>query len=115
MGLTLAVDEERSAREQSNADAQLSSAQAVQARKLADARAREVDLARKEGLYVSARVGPVSNAELVGEGIPEWLIKNVPEISVERSGVNNLPHAMLLSYLNPTFQKFVGAWIDGSP
>lgn len=46
--LTQAVDEERSAREQSNADAQLSSAQAVQARKLADARAREVDLARKE-------------------------------------------------------------------
>ncbi|MEO8002767.1 MAG: OmpA family protein [Arenimonas sp.] len=46
--LSLAVEEERTAREQSTADAQLSSAQAIQARKLADARAREVELARKE-------------------------------------------------------------------
>ncbi len=52
--LTMAVDEERTAREQSNADAQLSSAQATQARKLADARAREVDLARKEADLASA-------------------------------------------------------------
>ena len=51
--LSQAVDDERTAREQSNADAQLSSAQAVQARKLADARAREVDLARKEAELAS--------------------------------------------------------------
>lgn len=51
--LSLAVEEERMAREQSNADAQLSSAQATQARKLADARAREVELARKEAELAS--------------------------------------------------------------
>ncbi len=51
--LSLAVEEERIAREQSNADAQLSNAQAVQARKLADARAREVELARKEAELAS--------------------------------------------------------------
>ena len=51
--LAQAVDDERTAREQSNADAQLSGAQAVQARKLADARAREVDLARKEAELAS--------------------------------------------------------------
>ncbi len=51
--LAQAVDDERTAREQSNADAQLSGAQAVQARKLADARAREVDLARKEAQLAS--------------------------------------------------------------
>lgn len=51
--LSQAVDDERTAREQSNADAQLSSAQAVQARKLADARAKEVDLARKEAELAS--------------------------------------------------------------
>jgi len=51
--LTQAVDEERTAREQSNADAQLSSAQAAQARKLADARAHEVELARKEAELAS--------------------------------------------------------------
>lgn len=51
--LTQAVDDERIAREQSNADAQLSNAQATQARKLADARAREVELARKEAQLAS--------------------------------------------------------------
>ena len=55
--LSQAVDDERTAREQSNADAQLSSAQAVQARKLADARGREVDLARKEAGRLAARRG----------------------------------------------------------
>jgi outer membrane protein OmpA-like peptidoglycan-associated protein len=51
--LSQAVVDERTAREQSTADAQLSSAQAVQARKLADARAREVELARKEAELAS--------------------------------------------------------------
>jgi len=51
--LSLAVEEERTAREQSTADAQLSNAQAAQARKLADARAREVELARKEAELAS--------------------------------------------------------------
>lgn len=51
--LSLAIEEERTAREQSDSDAQLSSAQAVQARKLADARAREVELAQKEAELAS--------------------------------------------------------------
>ena len=51
--LSLAVEQERSAREQSDSDAQLSSAQAAQARKLADSRAREAELARKEAELAS--------------------------------------------------------------
>lgn len=51
--LSQAVVDERAAREQSNVDAQLSNAQATQARKLADARAREVELARKEAELAS--------------------------------------------------------------
>ncbi|MGH8109055.1 MAG: OmpA family protein [Arenimonas sp.] len=51
--LSQAVEEERTAREQSNANAELSNAQAVQARKLADARARETELARKEAQLAS--------------------------------------------------------------
>lgn len=51
--LSQTVEAERLAREQSAADAQLSSAQAIQARKLADARAREVELARKEAELAS--------------------------------------------------------------
>lgn len=51
--LSVAIEEERTAREQSDSDAQLSSAQAAQARKLADARAREVELAQKEAELAS--------------------------------------------------------------
>ena len=69
-----------------------------------------IRLAQAEGLHVSARVGPVSNAELVGEGIPGWVLKKYPQVYVQRSGVNNLPHGILLSYLNPKFQELVGKW-----
>jgi outer membrane protein OmpA-like peptidoglycan-associated protein len=48
------VVEEREAREASTANAQLSGAQATQARRLADARAREAELARKEAELASA-------------------------------------------------------------
>ena len=61
--LSQAVDDERTAREQSNADAQLSNAQAVQARKLADARAKEVNLARKE-----AELASILASENVSDG-----------------------------------------------
>ncbi|MBI2118615.1 MAG: beta-galactosidase [Elusimicrobia bacterium] len=67
---------------------------------------------KKADLYFSARVGPVSNAELVNEGIPGWLLKDHPELYVQRSSVNNLPHALLLSYLNPKFLEYVGKWYD---
>jgi len=67
---------------------------------------------KKADLYFSARVGPVSNAELVNEGIPGWLLKDHPELYVQRSNVNNLPHALLLSYLNPKFLEVVEKWYD---
>ena len=51
--LSMAIEQERTARVQSDSDAQLSSAQATQARKLADARAREVELAQKEAELAS--------------------------------------------------------------
>ncbi len=69
--------------------------------------------AREEGLSVIPRIGPVSNAELVSEGIPPWLLKNYPDVSVQgRRDVGNLPHVTLISYLHPTFQKFVTRWYD---
>jgi len=64
------------------------------------------------GLYFLARVGPVSNAELVYEGLPHWLLKDHPEIYGEGKGLSDLPHVTLVSYLNPTFQKYVKRWYD---
>jgi len=51
--LSQAIEVERTAREQSDSDAQLSSAEAAQARKLAEARAKEVELAQKEAELAS--------------------------------------------------------------
>lgn len=66
----------------------------------------------KAGLKFIARVGPVSNGEMVNEGVPDWLMKRYPEIFVRGKEVINLPHVTLFSYLNDTFQKFVGKWYD---
>lgn len=69
--------------------------------------------AEAEGLYVMARVGPVSNAELVHEGVPDWLIHDHPEIFVTGTrDVGNLAHVTIISYLHPLFQEKVGIWFD---
>ena len=73
---------------------------------------RFLALVEKHGLKLLARVGPVSNAELVNEGIPQWLVEGRPEIFVRGREITNLPHTMLLAYLNPTFQDYVGRWYD---
>jgi beta-galactosidase len=65
------------------------------------------DLARRLGLSVVARVGPVSNAELVHEGLPAWLMKKYPDVNFAW-----FPNGTLLSYLHPVFQEKVGLWYD---
>jgi beta-galactosidase len=72
-----------------------------------------LDTAKSLGLFVSARVGPVSNAELVNEGIPGWLLSGYPDVFVTgRRNVGNLPHVTILSYLHPVFQEKVSRWYD---
>ena len=67
---------------------------------------------KKLGLYLISRVGPVSNAELVLEGLPKWLSEKHPEIYVKGKDLINLPHATLISYNNPTFLSYVRRWYD---
>jgi beta-galactosidase len=67
---------------------------------------------KDSGLYISVRIGPFSNAELKGEGIPLWLMDNYPEIYSVGAGIVNLPHTTLISYINPTFRKFIEKWYD---
>jgi beta-galactosidase len=66
----------------------------------------------KTGLYLIARVGPISNAELMLEGLPKWLPEKHPEIYVKGKDLINLPHATLVSYHNPTFLKYVKRWYE---
>ncbi len=67
---------------------------------------------KDSGLYLIVRIGPFSNAELKGEGIPLWLTKNYPEVYSKGEGIVNLPHIILISYINPTFRSFVRKWYD---
>ncbi|MFQ3675347.1 MAG: beta-galactosidase, partial [Endomicrobiia bacterium] len=62
------------------------------------------------GLYLISRVGPISNAELLLEGLPKWLSEKHPEIYVKGKDLINLPHATLVSYNNPTFLNYVKRW-----
>jgi beta-galactosidase len=67
---------------------------------------------KRAGLYLIARIGPVSNAELVLEGLPKWLSEKHPEIYVKGKDLINLPHATLISYNNPTFLSYVKRWYE---
>jgi len=69
-------------------------------------------LAKKYGLKVIARVGPVSNAELVNEGLPAWLVRNYPEIYAKGGGANYLPHVTIIAYENRTFRKYLKRWYE---
>jgi len=64
------------------------------------------------GLYLLPRIGPISNAELIHEGLPDWLVKSHPEVYTEGKGLSDLPHVTLVSYSNPTFQRYVEKWYE---
>lgn len=71
-----------------------------------------LDEVKNSGLYLSIRIGPFSNAELMGEGIPKWLTDNYPEVYTTGEGIENLPHEMLISYINPVYRKFIKKWYE---
>lgn len=71
-----------------------------------------IKLLQEFGLYFVPRVGPISNAELVYEGLPHWLLKDHPEIYTEGKGLSDLPHVTLVSYWNSTFKKYVKRWYN---
>jgi beta-galactosidase len=71
-----------------------------------------VELCGERGLYLSARVGPVCNGEMVHEGLPDWLIERYPETMLQLRPGEAIHHVGAPSYLNPTFQAQVHRWYD---
>jgi len=69
-----------------------------------------LELIKYLGLKVILRIGPVTNAELKNEGIPDWLIEKYPYIFHRGNGIENLPHTILLNYLDPVFLNFAKRW-----
>ncbi|MBN2406387.1 MAG: beta-galactosidase [Elusimicrobia bacterium] len=67
----------------------------------------------KHGLHLIARVGPVSNAEMVLEGLPVWLIEKYKNSFLKGKDLGNLPHVTLVAYNSPAFIKCVEKWYSG--
>ncbi len=65
-----------------------------------------IDLVNKHGLYFIARVGPYFNAELIYDGLPQWLVKSgkIKPLS------NEIPH--MFSYHDPVFLNYVKKWYE---
>lgn len=64
---------------------------------------RWFDAVADAGLLLIARIGPVSNAELILEGLPDWLMSKYPDVQLQnRRGV--------LAYRSPVFLDKVAKW-----
>lgn len=72
-------------------------------------------LAHKLGLMVILRPGPYQYSELKHDGLPEWLVKNYPELLAK--DINGTPfRSCSVSYLHPTLlektKKYYKAFAD---
>ncbi len=67
---------------------------------------------REHGLYFIARVGPVSNGEMMGEGLPDWLLRDYPETFLPKSGTATIHHQSPPAYNNPLFLEKVARWYE---
>jgi beta-galactosidase len=67
-------------------------------------------LVSESGLYFIPRVGPVSNGEMMNEGLPDWLSENYPEVFLAPSDGKAIHHQSPPAYNSPKFLAKVKAW-----
>ncbi|RJX24946.1 MAG: hypothetical protein C4537_05495 [Acholeplasma sp.] len=66
-------------------------------------------LAKEKGLYVFLRPGPYVMAELMNEGIPEWIFEKYPDIKPKT--IDGKPiQGPIVDYLHPGFLHEVHQW-----
>lgn len=63
-----------------------------------------LDTAREVGLAVCLRPGPYQYSELINDGLPEWLLRDYPEVRAADVTGKPFRHCSV-SYLHPTFLK----------
>lgn len=69
-----------------------------------------IKLVKNAGFFLLARIGPISNAEIKGEGIPLWFLQNYQEARAKNRKGTNVPHEAMVSYMHPAFQNRVSKW-----
>lgn len=67
-------------------------------------------LLKKEKLNFIARIGPVSNGEIINDGLPDWLFEKHPEIRLKDYAGRTNPYSALLDYHHPAFHELIRAW-----
>jgi beta-galactosidase len=69
-----------------------------------------IKLVKDLDLFLLVRIGPISNAEIKGEGIPLWFLENYQQARAkDRKGANVL-HEAMVSYMHPLFREHVSKW-----
>ncbi|MFA6093686.1 MAG: beta-galactosidase [Elusimicrobiota bacterium] len=71
-----------------------------------------IRLTRKHGLYFIPRVGPVSNGEMMNEGLPDWLSRKYPDAFLSGKKGQTIHHQSPPAYNNPKFLSKVKAWYE---
>jgi len=71
-----------------------------------------IKLIKDAGLYMIARVGPTSNAEIKGEGTPLWFLENYQEARAKNRKGAHVPHEAMISYMHPAYQNAVSKWYN---
>ena len=74
--------------------------------------ARFSALVKKAGLFFVPRVGPVSNGEMINEGLPAWLLKRYPEAFLSSKDGKTIHHQFSPAYNSPVFLTMVEKWYE---
>lgn len=68
-----------------------------------------LSLVREKGLYCIVRPGPYVMAETHNAGMPEWLLRNYPDL-LARTKENEVHPSRMASYLHPKYLEKVREW-----
>ncbi|PSR33783.1 MAG: beta-galactosidase [Sulfobacillus benefaciens] len=69
-----------------------------------------LEICHDEGMKVFARPGPYVMAELLNEGIPDWIGQSYPEVLARTAAGHRHPNGVV-SYLHPTYLRLAKRWI----
>lgn len=69
-------------------------------------------LVSESGLYFIPRIGPVSNGEMMNEGLPDWLSEKYPEVFLAANEGKTIHHQSPPAYNSPKFLAKVKAWYE---
>ncbi|MDD5092664.1 MAG: beta-galactosidase, partial [Candidatus Wallbacteria bacterium] len=71
-----------------------------------------IRLTQEHGLWFIPRIGPMSQGEMINEGLPEWLLRDYPEAFNRPRGGHVLHHQGSPAYATKVFREKTRTWYD---